>query len=271
MLESLPTRLLLLLAEAPPEKLAVVERFLKGGPLLAEPPVPIAGSGQIEELEAASPVRYGLQREAACWVLDFQGQRALLKHEIGLAYVGYLLSHPGEYVPSATLFSEFSARAQPEVPAVELSDAEMGDGVFLAQPGPDRDEEEARSRYYAQLREYQETFKNSTLPGAEREEARRQYDELFEFLKRHYHSRPDRQSAVTKVVHKSIQRLCQRLRNMTESAALGFAEYLERHILVPSRRYTQAKAGSNVRIARGELAGRLVFECPPDHRWAVRG
>jgi hypothetical protein len=51
--------------------------------------------------------------------------------------------------------------------------------------------------------------------------------------------------------------------------ALAFAEYIEKHILVPSRRYTRAKPGSNVRIARGELAGRLIFECPPGHRWSV--
>jgi hypothetical protein len=55
-----------------------------------------------------------------------------------------------------------------------------------------------------------------------------------------------------------------------DPVAVAFAEYIEQHILVPSRRYTRAKSGANVRVARGELAGRLIFECPPGHRWNVR-
>jgi hypothetical protein len=51
--------------------------------------------------------------------------------------------------------------------------------------------------------------------------------------------------------------------------AVAFADYIEEHILVPSRRYTRAKPGARVRIARGELAGRLIFEGPPGDRWSV--
>ena len=115
-----------------------------------------------------------------------------------------------------------------------------------------------------------------TLPEAERLEAQRLHEELLAFLKEHY--RPPRSTgrAVTKRVHKSIQRLCGHLRNpmptekVPNSVALAFAEYIEEHIVVPSHRYTRAKPGARVRTARGELAGRLIFECPPDHRWSVR-
>ena len=90
-----------------------------------------------------------------------------------------------------------------------------------------------------------------------------------------YRSEPDPGGDVTRVVHRSIQRLCTSLRKsaagqgVANLTVLAFAEYIERHILVPSRRYTRAKLGANVRVARGELAGRLIFECPAGHCWSV--
>ena len=227
------------------------------------------------------PCRYSLRRERACWLLEFKDGCAFLKYEIGLAYVAYLLSHLHEPVPSATLFSRFSTRHRNDLSTGALPDPETGaltpvtDGVGIPQLPPDKAEAEARSRYYAQLCEYKETFNDGAIPEPERDEARLRYDELLAFLKRHY--RPERHpgGGVTRLVHRSIQRLCTNLRkpvagqSLPDPVALAFAEYIEKHILVPSRRYTRAKPGSNVRIARGELAGRLIFECPPGHRWSV--
>ena len=145
----------------------------------------------------------------------------------------------------------------------------------MSQLPPDKDEAEARSRYYAQLREYKETIKDGSIPEPEREDVQRLHDELLAFLKQHYRSERDPGSDVTRVVHRSIQRLWTNLRKavagqgVPDPTALAFAEYIERHILVPSRRYTRAKAGANVRVARGELAGRLIFECPPGDQWLV--
>ena len=76
-------------------------------------------------------------------------------------------------------------------------------------------------------------------------------------------------------MHRSITRRCEHLTQPTgaegrpDPVAAAFAEYIEQHILQPSRRYTRARPGANVRLARGELAGRLVFECPPGDRWSV--
>ncbi len=123
---------------------------------------------------------------------------------------------------------------------------------------------------------YKETFSDGSIPEPERDEARHRYDQLLAFLKRHYRPERDPGGAVTRLVHRSIQRLCTSLRkpvagqSVPDPVALAFAEYIEQHILVPSRRYTRAKPGSNVRLARGELAGRLIFECPPGHRWSAR-
>ena len=273
--ESLPTRLLFLLAEATPEELVAVERLLKGK-LLPKALAPVHEPGPAAPVEIPDPLGHTLRREPACWVLVLRGQRAFLKREIGLAYVAHLLSRPGEHVPAATLFSEFSTRGPREVRDAQLPAPETGDGLAMAELAPDRDEAEARSRYYAQLREYKDAFNDRSIPELEREEARRRYDELLGFLKQHYRPRREAGSEVIRSVHRAIQRLCNGLRtpaagqHVPEPAKLAFAEYIERHILVPSRRYTRAKPGSNVRIARGELAGRLAFECPSGHHWSVQ-
>ena len=253
-------------------------------PALASAHLPMTARPQPPPLTVRTPdpCRYSLHRERACWLLEFKDGCAFLKYEIGLAYVAYLLSHHDGPVPSATLFSRFSTGHRKDLPTGELPDPETGaltavaDGVGIPQLPPDQDEAEARNHYYAQLREYKETFSDGLIPEPERDEARHRYDELLAFLKRHYRPERDPGGAVTRLVHRSIQRLCTSLRkpvagqSVPDPVALAFAEYIEQHILVPSRRYTRAKPGSNVRLARGELAGRLIFECPPGHRWSAR-
>jgi hypothetical protein len=152
----------------------------------------------------------------------------------------------------------------------------LTDGVGTGQLALDNDEAAARSRYRAQLLEYEETIGNSAIPESERAEAQGLYDELVAFLKEHYRPAPDAGKAVTKLVHRALQRLCDHLREpmageeAPHPGAVAFAEYVEEHILIPSRRYTRARPGARVRIARGELAGRLIFECPPGDRWGVK-
>src|SRR5882724_521603 len=38
--------------------------------------------------------RYALHRDLGFWRLTFEGRHAVLKHELGLAYVAYLLTNP---------------------------------------------------------------------------------------------------------------------------------------------------------------------------------
>jgi hypothetical protein len=232
--------------------------------------------------ETAAASDYSLRREPGCWVLVFEGQRAYLQHAVGLAYVACLLAHPDEPVASATLFSEFSAARRKDCPLAELPDPETGElksvteGVGNTQLPTGHEEAEARKIYSARLHELKETLDDPGTLASERAEAQRLYDDLVAFLKRHYRPASQSGQAVTKLVHRSIQRLCENLRKpvlgrkVPDPAARAFAEYVAEHILVPSRRYTRAKPGASVRIARGELAGRLIFECPPGHRWSVR-
>ncbi len=226
------------------------------------------------------PVRYSLCRDSGCWVLIFQNGCARLKYELGLAYVGYLLAHPNQHIPSATLFSEFSTGHRkdtlPELPDPETDEfTPLTDAVDTDPSLIEKGDEQARKEHYGMLREYRRAMNDPETPEWEREDARQRHDELQLYLRRQHPRARSPGQAVTKLVYKSIQRFCHYLREVIPGekapnpVALAFAEYIERHILLPSRRYTRAKPGANVHIARGGLAGRLIFDRPPGHHWSV--
>ena len=273
MRETFPFKLLQQFLHRTPEQLADITHYFERQDFPECQPSPAP--------QRSDPHRYSLRRERICWGLDFIGGYTQLKYETGLGYVACLFSQPDELLPSAPLFSKFSGGHRKDVANEELPDPETGrlmpvtDGVGMAQLPPDKDEAKARSAYSAKLREYKETADDPAIPEAERLEAQRVYDELFAFLREHYRPAPSPGQAVTKLVHKSIRRLCEHLlqpipgEKTPDPVATAFAAYITAHILLPSRRYTRAKPGARVRIARGELAGRLIFECPPGDRWSV--
>ena len=244
----------------------------RGPPRLAAPSLLTAGE--------ADCFRYSLRRDPNGWVLVFQDGCAKLKHGIGVAYVAYLLSHPRQHIPSATLFSEFSTGHRkdtvPELPDPETDEfTPLTDAVDTDPSLIEKEEEQARKEHYGMLREYRRAMNDPETPEWEREDARQRHDELQLYLRRQHPRARSPGQAVTKLVYKSIQRFCHYLREVIPGekapnpVALAFAEYIERHILLPSRRYTRAKPGANVHIARGGLAGRLIFDRPPGHHWSV--
>jgi hypothetical protein len=124
--------------------------------------------------------------------------------------------------------------------------------------------------------ELRETLQDPAASASDKEFARRELRQIIHFLATQKKTSQDPNTRAVKRVHKSIQRLCDHLarqepgQTAPHPVAREFAGYIAEHILVPSRRYTVARRGANVRVARGELARHLVFECPPGHRWAVR-
>ena len=281
MRETLLGKLVLVLSRATPEELAGIYRFATGEGLSGA--MPGAGcSMRVDRAGIGEPLQYSLRRDAGCWVLLLAGNYAYAKHEIGLSYVARLLAQPREPLAAASLFAEFSTGHRQTESSAELPDHETGllkpitDGVGTADSPLEDEETEARERHYSELRNYKSIIDDPTIPESERKEAQHGYDDLLAFLEEHYRRRPSRPGqAVTKLVHRSIQRLCRNLHRTPPGAkgpnpaAVAFADYIEAHILVPVRRYTSAKAGCSVRLARGELAGRLVFEPPPGHHWQV--
>jgi hypothetical protein len=233
-------------------------------------------------VEPADPLRYSLCREAACWVLCFNGKYAYLKHEIGLDYVSCLLHRPNEPVSGAALFSKFhrqSAKAS-GITALPLADAgeatELSDDATISEVNLDKDTESVLAVHKAKAQEFRETLQNRDVSPSDKKFAREQLRQIIRFLRSEKRTARDPNTCAAKRVRKSIRRLCENLAPQEPGAtapdpvARAFAEYIARHILGPIRRYTVAKKGANVRVARGDLAGQLAFECPPGDRWSVR-
>ena len=214
-------------------------------------------------------------------MLFFKDGRAYLKHEIGLQYVSYLLRHRNEAVSGATLFSKFHLQSpkSPGITSLVLSDTgeftDLSDDTTLSQENLDKDTDRVLAAHREKAEEFRETLQDPDASPSDKEFAREQLRQIIAFLGTEKSITQDPNTCAGKRVRKAIQRLCDNLARQEPGAtapdpvAREFAGYIVQHILGPSRRYTVAKKGANVRVARGELAGQLIFECPPGHCWSV--
>jgi hypothetical protein len=233
-------------------------------------------------VETADPFRYSLCREAGCWVLFFKSNYAYLKHEVGLHYVNCLLHHPNKAISGATLFSKFHLQSAKTsgITALPLPDAgeftDLPDDTTISEENLDKDTERVLAAHREKAQEFRETLQNPDALPSDKEFAREQLQQIIDFLGTEKSITQDPNTCAAKRVRKSIQRLCDNLApqepgpTAPDPVAREFAGYIAQHILGPSRRYTVAKKGANVRVARGELAGQLTFECPTGHCWSVR-
>ena len=250
----------------------------------ASPDRPVARPGQPAPppVETPDPRRYSLCREPVCWVLVFQGREAYLSYEIGLCYVSHLLQHPNQTVSAARLFVKFHppSPGASGITELGLSDAseaiELSDDAIPGEENLDKDTERVLEAHREKAQKCRDMLRDPDASPSGKQLAREQLQQITRFLATQKSSAQDSSTQAGKRVRKSIQRLCDHLREpmpgekAPNPEALAFADYVEEHILVPSRRYTLAKKGANVHFARGELAGQLSFECPSDHRWSIR-
>jgi hypothetical protein len=232
-------------------------------------------------VETPDPSYYSLCREPACWVLVFEGNRVHLKHEIGLHYVNYLLHHPNQAASGATLFSKFHPQS-PETSGISqlaLPDAgeliDLPDDATPIEENLDKDTQRILAAHKEKAQEFREILQDPAASLSDKRFAQQQLRQIIQFLATQKSTTQDPNTRAAKRVRKSIQRLCDNLGGqepgpiVPDPLAREFGRYIVEHILVPSRRYTVAKKGANVRLARGELAGHLIFECPPGHRWST--
>ena len=253
----------------------IARRVPVGQPNPAAEPSPPA-------VELPAPSRYSLCRERACWVLVYEGDRVHLKHEIGLHYVNYLLQHPNQAVSGATLFSKFHPQSPENSGITELVLPDAGELIDLpddatpSEENLDKDTRRILAAHKEKAREFREILGDPAASASDKQFAQQRLREIIRFLATQQSATRDPNTRAAKRVRKSIQRLRDNLagaeqeRPAPDPVPGKFAEYIEQHILVPSRRYTVAKKGGNIRVARGELAGHLIFECPPGHHWSAR-
>ena len=193
---------------------------------------------------------FRLEKGLGLWTLWLGRTRAILKHEIGLDYVAWLMAHPGEPIHALDLAARIHAMSGKDVQhgitevenpltgervAIEGHSRVYERGMFLEEAETMR----AVIREQSKLEAFVE-LEDTTEP--EKEEAYRQLAALYDFEKNKGPRVRDAAARASDTVGKAIKRLVARLGRAVDREGQphpifrGLAAYIQERILVPSGR-----------------------------------
>jgi hypothetical protein len=175
------------------------------------------------------------------------GQTAVLKHEIGLDYVAYLMNHPNEPIHGLALALKVRAarNGQP------MDSAEIIQERALA-----LDDAEAARRLFLKQRELEEITEDPQETDVIKQEAERELREIYAYQKKNVSKTASAASRASHAVGTALKRLHRTLAASIDNSGKpnilprAFADHLRRHILIPSGR-TLGNGGLRSRGAGG--------------------
>ena len=184
-------------------------------------------------LTVPSNEKFSLTKGLGVWELTHGHDRVILKHEIGLAYVAYLMDHPNEPIHGLALALKVCA----------LRNGQPADSAELIQERAlALDDAEAARRLYRKQLELEAIVDDEDQTDPVKEEAYRELKEIYAFQKKNIARTSSAAQKASDAVGKAIKRLHQRL--ATAIGADGkpqillrrFAKHLRKTILLPSGR-----------------------------------
>jgi hypothetical protein len=181
---------------------------------------------------SAAPL-FRLEKHQAFWFLIRGNETAVLKHEVGLDYVAYLMAHPDQEIHGLALaFKVRAARAGQNPDAVDV----------VQERALALDDAEASRQLYLKQLKLEAIVDDESTPDPVKEEVQRELLEIYEFQKRNVLRTNTAAQKASDAVGKAIKRLHSRLTSgtaVTDSSARlvrSFATFILVHILVPSGR-----------------------------------
>jgi hypothetical protein len=194
-----------------------------------------------------------LRAGCGAWELEFAGGRAVLKGDLGLSYVAYLLLHSGDQpLHAVQLVARVRGRsADQDLPACEIIQRSLG-----------LDAVESSMLLLEQEARLQAVLEDPDALEPVKTEAARHLEELAHFQKTHAFKTTDLAAKVSDSVRKAIRRFLRRLETARDANDLphpvlgAFAAHLHSHLRLPSR----GSHGST-------NAGCYAYTPPPDTRW----
>jgi hypothetical protein len=227
--------------------------------------------------------RYALRRRRGLWHVVFDGEETQFKHEKGVEYVARLLAERGPFhaldlaskagggkSPGSGSSVEGHGRTNRRRTEVGLREV-LDVGGTVQERSALLDEAESRRALLEQRRRLEVVAHDKTAPLFRREAARRDIKAIVKHLGFQPGRPTDAAQRAVRAVRMAIKRFHWNLRaavgdrGRPDRVLEAFAEHLERHLLIPSARYSGARA----RAARGELAGCFVYERPKGVGWEV--
>jgi hypothetical protein len=215
----------------------------------------------------------------AAWELTFNGHRAILKHEQGLHYVAYLLTHPpAEPIHALDLATRIAAIHRRQTGLPDIPDPLTGRSVPLQSDSRIQerslglDAAEAMRIVLHRQNELEAVLEDEDTIEPVREEAQRELIELYRYEERNTARTRDSAQKAVRAVRMAIKRFHQRLAIAVDAEGRpspvlrAFAAHLNRYLLIPSARY----AGNRRPRARAGAAatGCFTYEPPAGIVWA---
>ena len=217
-----------------------------------------------------------LKRGLGFWELTFASQRAIFKHEQGALYVDYLLTHPGESFHGLALALKASANGEIAGAATEMVDPATGETVIIDKGAilEDRhlwlDHAERIARLRRKVRQLDGIMQDRNERDAVKAELHQQIEGIEQFLRDNLAETKGTAEKAVRAVRRAINRFHTHLAKAKDTAGqphpvlAQFAQHIEKHILIPSARYSD-RPGAR---ARTGLAGCFTYEPPPGVTWA---
>jgi hypothetical protein len=215
--------------------------------------------------------RYALRKGLGVWHLTFAGHDITLKHERGIFYIAWLLDHPEQTpIHALDLISKIPAIYRQHLGLTEIADPATGAGSVIAsharlqERSLSLDDAQTLRALLRKQKELEAILDDPNESEPVRAEALCDLEAIADFEREHAGRSVSNAQRAADAVHKAITRFHRHLAEATDATGnphpllTAFAAYLEKHVLVPSRRYA---AGGN-RFARTGLSGCFTYEPP---------
>src|ERR1043166_213617 len=242
------------------------------------PPVPLPSSiSHLPSSTLPSPL-FALLKGLGTWTLIFNGEQTILKHERGIFYVVWLLTHPGETIHALDLAAKIPEIYRRQLGLAEITDPATGkvvplqSGARLQERSLALDDAQAMRAILRKEKELESILDDDSASEPEKAEALRELEAIAQFQRQHGQRSRDNAQRAADSIRKSIKRFHRHLVQAGKtdthrnSVFTQFAEHIGSYILVPWR----PSSGHGNRYARTGLAGCFTYEPPPSAiLWAI--
>jgi len=176
---------------------------------------------------------FRLEQHLGYWTLNHGRETAILKHEIGLSYVAYLMDHPNEPIHGLGLALKIRAMRNGQ-PA---DSAELIQERALA-----LDDAEAARRLFRKQLDLEQILDDDSQPEPIKQEALRELEAIYAYQKKNVSRTSNAAQKASDAVGKALKRLRARLAKANNADGSpneilrAFAHCIRKHILTPSGR-----------------------------------
>ena len=225
------------------------------------------------QAEISSVARYSLRKGLRAWDLVFDGAPAVLRHEQGIVYVAWLLGHPSvEPVHALQVIANTHSVSNAIRKSVEISaPAVSTPHARIQERALGMDDLESIRLLRRKERELEAILASEDEAEPVKAEALRELDQIARQQRHHWRRSEDHAQKSVRAVRRAIIRFYSRLQKATNPEGgphpvLGpFAEHLDRHLLIPSARYSGLRGS----FARSGRVGCFIYEPPAGVIWEV--